>query len=113
MFRKHATVNDELPNRILSGTVIVKPAIAGFRQNGIEWTDGMVSECVDNVILATGYRFNTDMVEDGTLIPVEHNYARLWKYIFPIEADLTEHNTLGFIGLIQVRGCHTSTCCVR
>ncbi|KAH7700278.1 CBN-FMO-2 protein [Aphelenchoides avenae] len=108
-FAKHATLNDELPNRILSGTVVVRPDVARFTEGGIEWTDGTVTEHADNVILATGYLFDTHLVEDGTLIAVENNYARLWKYIFPVDGDLALHNTLGFVGLIQPTGAIIST----
>ncbi|KAH7706998.1 Protein FMO-5 [Aphelenchoides avenae] len=101
---KHATLNDELPNRILSGTVVVKPDVARFTASGMEWTDGSVTDHVDNVILATGYLFDTRLVEGAMLIAVENNYARLWKYIFPVDSDLAQHNTLGFVGLIQPTG---------
>ncbi|KAH7721694.1 CBN-FMO-2 protein [Aphelenchoides avenae] len=108
-FAKHATLNDELQNRILSGTVVVKPDVARFTEGGIEWTDGTVTEHVDNVILATGYLFDTRLVEDGTLIAVEDNYARLWKCILPVDGDLARHNTFGFVGLIQPTGAIVST----
>ncbi|KAH7693809.1 Dimethylaniline monooxygenase, partial [Aphelenchoides avenae] len=80
-----------------------------FTEGGIEWTDGTVTEHVDNVILATGYLVDTRLVEDGTLIIVMNNYARLWKYIFPVDGDLAQHNTLGFVGLIQPTGAIIST----
>lgn len=65
------------------------------------WQDGSVTENVDNVVLATGYQFGYDFVENGKLIPVENNEVpTLYKYIFP--TDLTDHNTLGIIGTFQV-----------
>ncbi|KAH7704734.1 Protein FMO-1 [Aphelenchoides avenae] len=52
-FAKHATLNDELPNRISAS------------KRRVEWTHGTVTEPVDNVILATGYLTDTSLVEDG------------------------------------------------
>lgn len=100
-FRRQGTINDELPSRILTGTVVVKPAIKEFTENGIIWADGSRTEPVDNIILATGYRVKFDMIEQGKLIPTEGNFARLYKYIYPFGDMFLKHNTLGIIGLIQ------------
>lgn len=50
MFSQHPTVNDELPNRILSGTVQVKPNIRRFFGSSVEFDDGSVVEDVDLVV---------------------------------------------------------------
>lgn len=50
MFSQHPTVNDELPNRILSGTVQVKPNIRRFQGSSVEFDDGSVVEDVDLVV---------------------------------------------------------------
>jgi dimethylaniline monooxygenase (N-oxide forming) len=99
-FSKHGTLNDELPNRIISGTLQVKPNIREFTQTGIIWEDGTKTESVHNVIFATGYLFNLDIVENGALIPVKDNYTDLYKYIYPVK--LLDHFTLGIVGLVQV-----------
>ncbi|KAH7708902.1 CBN-FMO-2 protein [Aphelenchoides avenae] len=101
---RQGTINDELPSRILTGTVVVKPAIKEFTENGIVWADGNRTEPVDNVILATGYRVKFDMIEEGKLIPMKGNFARLYKYIYPVGEIFLRHNTLGVIGLIQPSG---------
>lgn len=50
LFSQHPTVNDELPNRILSGTVQVKPNIRRFEGSMVEFDDGSVVEDVDLVV---------------------------------------------------------------
>lgn len=50
VFSQHPTVNDELPNRILSGTVQVKPNIRRFQGSSVEFDDGSVVEDVDLVV---------------------------------------------------------------
>lgn len=45
----HPTVNDELPNRMLCGTVIVKPNIKEFTETGIVFEDESKVENVDEV----------------------------------------------------------------
>lgn len=50
LFSQHPTVNDELPNRILSGTVQVKPNICRFNGSSVEFDDGSVVDDVDLVV---------------------------------------------------------------
>ena len=49
-----AVVNDDLPCRILSGTVQVRPGIAHLTSSGVQFTDGTYEDNVDAVICATG-----------------------------------------------------------
>ncbi|VDN45025.1 unnamed protein product [Gongylonema pulchrum] len=79
----HPTVNDELPNRIASGTVIIKPNIASFAERDVIFEDGRTVKDVDTVIFATGYSFEFAMLEDGNLIPVTDNQVNLYKYMYP------------------------------
>ncbi|KHJ99932.1 Flavin-binding monooxygenase-like protein [Oesophagostomum dentatum] len=72
----HVTINDELPNRIVSGTVVV--------------------------IFATGFSFGFPLIEGGQLIPVKENRVDLYKYMYP--AQLSPKNTLAVIGLVQPTG---------
>ena len=46
--------NDDLPSRILSGSVQVRPAIARLMPTGVRFTDGTCVDDVDTVICATG-----------------------------------------------------------
>ncbi|XP_053733384.1 flavin-containing monooxygenase 5-like [Synchiropus splendidus] len=50
LFSQHPTLNDELPNRILSGTVQVRPNIRRFQGSKVEFDDGSAVEDVDLVV---------------------------------------------------------------
>ena len=53
-------MNDELPNRILSGTVQVKPNIRRLQGSSVEFDDGSVVEDVDLVVSVSGIHTLTD-----------------------------------------------------
>ncbi|KAH7705965.1 CBN-FMO-2 protein [Aphelenchoides avenae] len=98
------SLSDDLPSRIMTGTVVVKPAIKEFTSTGIVWSDGTTTERIDAVICATGYTMSFKMVEEGRRVPVKGNFARLYKNIFPVDNACLRHNNLGFVGLAQVFG---------
>uniref|UniRef100_A0A3Q3W3E7 Flavin-containing monooxygenase n=1 Tax=Mola mola TaxID=94237 RepID=A0A3Q3W3E7_MOLML len=100
LFSQHPTVNDELPNRILSGTVQVKPNVRRFQGSSVEFDDGSVVEDVDLVVFATGYRFAFPFLASH-VISVTQNKVSLYKYVFPPELD---RPTLAIIGLVQPLG---------
>jgi dimethylaniline monooxygenase (N-oxide forming) len=100
-FGAHPTINDELPNRIACGTIVVKPNIRRFTVNGIEFDDGTIVDNIDAVILSTGYTFTFPMLESGTLISVDNNHVDLYKYMY---IPTLSHHTLALIGLIQPLG---------
>uniref|UniRef100_A0A665VYS8 Flavin-containing monooxygenase n=2 Tax=Percomorphaceae TaxID=1489872 RepID=A0A665VYS8_ECHNA len=97
---QHPTVNDDLPNRILSGTVQVKPNICRFQETSVVFEDGSTVEDVDLVVFATGYKFSFPFL-DSLLVSVSDNKASLYKYVFPPELDPP---TLAVIGLVQPLG---------
>uniref|UniRef100_A0A673ACW9 Flavin-containing monooxygenase n=1 Tax=Sphaeramia orbicularis TaxID=375764 RepID=A0A673ACW9_9TELE len=99
-FNQHPTVNDELPNRILSGTVMVKPNIRRFQGSSVEFDDGSVVEDIDLVVFATGYKFSFPFLT-SQVVSVSENKASLYKYVFPPELD---RPTLAIIGLVQPLG---------
>jgi len=47
-------VNDDLPSRILSGSVQVRPGIARLTSSGVQFTDGTYVDDIAAVICATG-----------------------------------------------------------
>ncbi|CAN9500628.1 unnamed protein product [Ophioblennius macclurei] len=100
VFSQHPTVNDELPNRIISGTVQVKPNIRRFSGSSVEFDDGSIVEDVDLVVFATGYTFSYPFLSSN-VISVSNNKTPLYKYVFP--PDLARP-TLAFIGLVQPLG---------
>uniref|UniRef100_A0A672TX19 Flavin-containing monooxygenase 5 n=1 Tax=Strigops habroptila TaxID=2489341 RepID=A0A672TX19_STRHB len=80
VFDQHPTINDDLPNRIISGRVLVKPNIQEFTETSAIFEDG-TREDIDVVIFATGYSFS-----------------------FPFLEGCVNKPTLAFIGLIQPLG---------
>ncbi|KAM3915361.1 flavin-containing monooxygenase 5-like isoform 1-T3 [Leptodactylus fuscus] len=97
---QHPTVNDDLPNRIISGFVQVRPNVKEFTATGVIFEDGTIEENIDAVIFATGYRFYFPFCEE-TVINVQRNKISLYKYMFPYHL---EKNTLAVVGLIQPLG---------
>lgn len=100
LFSQHPTVNDDLPNRILSGTVQVKPNIRRIQGSSIEFEDGSVVENIDLVVFATGYNFSYPFLA-SQVVSVSDNKTSLFKYVFPPELDKP---TLAIIGLVQPLG---------
>lgn len=100
LFSQHPTVNDDLPNRILSGTIQVKPNIRRFQGSSVEFDDGSVAESIDLVVFATGYKFSYPFLANH-VVSVADNKVFLYKYVFPPELD---RPTLAIIGLVQPLG---------
>ncbi len=99
VFAQHPMVNDELPNRIACGTIIVKPDIKRLTKTGVEFVDGTVEE-VDAFISATGYVFGFPYIKHPAL-EVKKNRVDLYKYMFP---PSIKPSTLAVIGFIQPWG---------
>lgn len=79
LFQQHPTMSDELPSRILSGTVAVKPNIKKFTgPRECVFEDGTVAQNIDAVVLCTGYVFGFPYLEPG-VIPVDNNKVDLYK----------------------------------
>lgn len=97
---KEPVFNDDLPSRILCGSVVVKPIVKEFTETSAIFEDGTVMENVDVVIFATGYSFSFPFLEES-VIKVENNQAPLYKHVFPPQL---EKPTLAVIGLIQPLG---------
>lgn len=94
---QHPTINDDLPNRIISGRVQVKPNIREFTETSAIFEDG-TREDIDAIVFATGYSFSFPFLEGFKVV---ENQIPLYKFMFP--PDL-EKPTLAFIGLIQPLG---------
>lgn len=98
-FSQHPTVNDDLPNKIANGSIIVKPNIKCFSETEVEFDNG-TKEDVDAVVLGTGYIFGFPFI-DNSVFDVKDNQVDLYKYMFP--PDL-EKSTLSVIGCFQPLG---------
>lgn len=97
---QHPTINDDLPNRLSSGTLQVKPNIKRFTENGVEFDDGSKEDNIDSVIFATGYVIGFPFLDEFVLKVID-NKVELYKYVFPPNL---EKYTLGIIGCIQPLG---------
>lgn len=100
LFSQHPMINDELPNRILSGTVLVKANVSRIEGSSVMFEDGTVEEDIDLVVFATGYSFSFPFLP-SSVISVSENKIALYKYVFP---PTLEHPTLAIIGLVQPLG---------
>ncbi|XP_051866948.1 flavin-containing monooxygenase 5-like [Pristis pectinata] len=98
-YSQHPTVNDDLPNRIISGGVLVKPNVKQFTESAAIFEDDTVED-IDAVIFATGYSFAFPFL-DESIIKVNKNHTHLYKYVFPPQL---EQQTLAIIGLVQPWG---------
>lgn len=96
----HPTMNDSLPNCILSGRVIVKGDIERFTENGIIFVGEDTVTKADAVILATGYQIKFPFL-DKTVLSTDDNRIDLYKYSIPPHL---KHPTLALVGLIQPLG---------
>ncbi|KAK3542649.1 hypothetical protein QTP86_031473, partial [Hemibagrus guttatus] len=100
LLSQHPMVNDDLPNRLISGTVKVKPNVCEFRGSSVVFEDGTVEDDIDLVVFATGYTFSYSFLQSH-VVSVTENKAQLYKYVFP---PRLEKSTLAIIGLIQPLG---------
>lgn len=96
---QHPTVNDNLPNRIISGRVKVKGNVKEFTETAAIFEDGSREDNIDAVIFATGYSFAFPFLGDS--VKVVKNRVSLYKKVFPPNL---EKPTLAMIGLIQPLG---------
>ncbi|XP_027722504.1 dimethylaniline monooxygenase [N-oxide-forming] 5 isoform X1 [Vombatus ursinus] len=96
---QHPTVNDDLPNRIISGLVKIKGNVKEFTETAAIFEDGSREDNIDAVIFATGYSFDFPFLEDS--LRAVKNKISLYKKVFPPNL---EKPTLAIIGLVQPLG---------
>ncbi|KAF8795330.1 Dimethylaniline monooxygenase like protein [Argiope bruennichi] len=95
VFSKDPILNDHLGSKLLSGSVIQKPNIQRFTENGVVFEgDEVTTEC-DVVIMATGYTWKFPFLEEG--IVVKDDRINLYKCMFPAHLP---HATLAIMGFI-------------
>ncbi|UJR36615.1 hypothetical protein I4U23_029335, partial [Adineta vaga] len=100
--QQHPFMNDDLANRILCGSVIIKPNIKEFTADGhgVIFTDGSKLDHVDCILMATGFNIAFPYLDEKVLA-VHDNRVRLYEYVWP--SHMT-HSTLAVMGLIQPWG---------
>lgn len=97
---QHPMVNDDLPHRIIVGSVVVKPNVSSFTKNGVIFDDGSQVNDLDAVIFCTGYKIGFKFI-DQSILPVSDNKVELYKYVFP--PNLAKP-TLAVFGCVQPLG---------
>ena len=97
---QNTTVSDDLPNRVIAGSIVVKSDIRGLNGRSVEFDDGSVADNIDAIICATGYLFGFPFIEHKAF-DVKDNEVNLYKYVFP--PDISP-STIAVIGLIQPSG---------
>ena len=100
VFENIFTVSDELPARIMNGSIKMKPDIRKFTTSDVEFTDGSLVNDVDVVVFATGFRIEYPMLEDEVMWDNDHQIS-LFKLVFPCSL---EKNTLAFLGCMRPLG---------
>lgn len=95
----HRTVlSDDLPNRIITGRVQIKPNVKEFTSTSVIFEDG-TEESTDVVIFATGYILSFPFLHDEPTV-LDSQYS-MFKFVFP---PGLEKPTLAFIGIVQPAG---------
>lgn len=99
-FKRSPIINDELPHRIITGSIKVKADIAKVQGRTVHFTDGTKEDNIDVIILAIGFKFTFPFLSDSLLCPKER-YIPLYKYVFP---PVVNPGTLAVIGALRVNG---------
>ncbi|XP_069119138.1 dimethylaniline monooxygenase [N-oxide-forming] 2-like [Argopecten irradians] len=94
------TISDDLPNRILLGTINIKCNVKEFTQDGAVFDDGTVLKDIDAVILATGFNFDFPFL-DNEIIKIDGHYPYLYELMFPTDLNPC---SLAVVGLVQPFG---------
>ena len=94
------TITDDLPTKILYGTISVRDMVVNFTEHGAEFRDGSRLDNLDAVIFGTGYNYSFPFLEDS-VVKMNDYVADLYLLVWP--ADLNPC-TLAVIGLIQTVG---------
>ncbi|KAM4629265.1 LOW QUALITY PROTEIN: uncharacterized protein ACJ7VT_001609 [Polymixia lowei] len=99
-FAQIPVVNDDLPGRIISGRVRVKPNLKEFRGSSVVFVDGSIVDKVDVVVFATGYNYNFPFLPSA--LQAKSGYRlRLYQNVFP--PGLSQP-TLAVVGFIHALG---------
>lgn len=100
-FTRVETINDELPNRIASGRVIIKANIKSVGPKSVTFTDGTKLDDIDVLIFATGFelKFPTFLSED--IKRLSGGKMQFYKYMVP--ANIRSSN-LFYIGYVDATG---------
>uniref|UniRef100_A0A915PXY6 Flavin-containing monooxygenase n=1 Tax=Setaria digitata TaxID=48799 RepID=A0A915PXY6_9BILA len=97
-FQQHPTINDDLPNLLCSGRIIITEDVEFINETTVQVKGGRQFPA-DVIIFATGYTFGFPFLHPDFIIPIRDHEVELYKYVFPLK-----YPTLAVIGLIQPIG---------
>lgn len=100
LFSQIPVINDDLPLKILSGSIVIKPNIKEICGSNVIFTDGTVVEKVDVIVFATGYNYDFPYLPKNVMYKTGHRMG-LYKHVFP---PTLEHTTLAVVGFIHALG---------
>lgn len=100
LFCQIPVINDDLPLKILSGRVVIKPNIKEICGSNVIFSDGTVVEKVDVIVFATGYNYDFPYLPKDIKDKAGHR-IRLYKHVFP---PTLEHPSLAVVGFIHGLG---------
>jgi len=81
LFASSVVTNDDLPSRILSGSVHVRPGVASLTSTGVRFTDGNEVDDIAAVICATGaLLLQLQINESFVAFVVILKYLLTWRY---------------------------------
>ncbi|XP_041646429.1 flavin-containing monooxygenase 5-like [Cheilinus undulatus] len=100
IFAQNAVVSDDLPARIISGRVQVKPNVKEFSGSRVIFEDGSVLDKVDLVVFATGYNYSFPFLPAALQNKTGYRLC-LYKHVFP--PSLTPP-TLAVVGFVHGLG---------
>ena len=92
-------INDELPHRIVTGSVLIKSEISQLEKKAIIFKDGSRVEDIDFIILATGFEVKLPALPE--FLQPSQKVIPFYKYVFPPSLKFP---TLAVIGAIRVSG---------
>ncbi|XP_017159047.1 dimethylaniline monooxygenase [N-oxide-forming] 5-like [Poecilia reticulata] len=100
LFSQIPVINDDLPLKILSGSVVIKSNVKEICGSTVVFDDGSTVEMVDTIVFATGYNYGFPYLPNNVLYKSGHRVG-LYKHVFPPNL---EHTTLGVVGFIHALG---------
>ncbi|KAM7011994.1 uncharacterized protein LKV04_022432 [Tautogolabrus adspersus] len=99
-FAQIPVVNDDLPARIITGRVKLKPNVKEFSGSSVVFVDGSILDKVDVVVFATGYNYSFPFLPSALQAKCGYR-LHLYKHVFP--PSLTRH-TLAVVGFVHGLG---------
>lgn len=96
--RLNIMINDEIPMKLMSGKVKMKPALKQLTDKNALFVDGYVLKDVDVVLCATGYQSKRPFLSQNI---ISDDTEQLYLAMFPRQRRTS---TIATIGCFRVKG---------